>query len=62
MIRQGDILEMRNGKAFEVLSGESNSLVKGKLSVIEIDLDNNRIGKPLDLELTASTPIIDIIR
>lgn len=62
MIRQGDILEIRGGKAYEVLCGSSYSLVKGRLVVIEVDGDNKRIGEPFDLEIKASTPIIDIIR
>ncbi|RPE10554.1 hypothetical protein EG487_02460 [Paenibacillus polymyxa] len=62
MIRQGDILELKGGKAYEVLSGSTNSLVEGQLVVIEVDGDNSRIGEPFDFEITASTPIVDIIR
>ncbi|MEK3866365.1 hypothetical protein MHH60_23090 [Paenibacillus sp. FSL H7-0716] len=62
MITTGDILEMKNGKAFEVLEGYSDLLIKGELLVIEIDEDNIRIGEPFVLKINASTPIIDIIR
>jgi hypothetical protein len=62
MIKQGDILEMRDGRAYEVLSGYTDSLVKGDLLIIEVDLDNNRIGQLIDFKIDASTPIMDIIR
>lgn len=62
MIRVGDILVMRDGVAYEVIRGETDSLVEGDLTVYEVDEDNRRKGQPRELKITASTPIIDIIR
>ncbi|OAB34140.1 hypothetical protein [Paenibacillus glacialis] len=62
MIRQGDILELKGGRAYKVLLGHTDSLIEGNLLVVELDEDNNKIGEPFDFEINASTPIIDIIR
>ncbi|MNB80564.1 hypothetical protein D3C75_273290 [compost metagenome] len=62
MIQTGDIIELRGGKAMKVIFGCSDSLTEGDLVVIEVDDYNNEIGDPIDLKITPSTPIIDIIR
>jgi len=62
MIQVGDILVMRNGIAYEVITGETDSLIEGDLTVYEVNENNIRKGPPLELKITASTPIIDIIR
>lgn len=61
-IKQGDILELSTGLALEVLEGESFDGVSGKLIVVEVDDENERIGEPYTFELSVRTPIIDIIR
>ena len=62
MVKEGDILEMRNGRAFQVIEGYSSTGFKGDVTIVEVDEDNNHIGKPFRYELSASSPIIDIIR
>ncbi|SMG58277.1 hypothetical protein [Paenibacillus aquistagni] len=62
MIEIGDILIMKNGRAYEVIMGQSDNLVEGDLVVVEVDEDNRRISENQQLKIVASTPIIDIIR
>lgn len=58
----GDILEMKNGKAYEVLEGESQNGIDGELTLIEVDENNYRIGEPFGYKLKVNSQIIDIIR
>jgi hypothetical protein len=62
LIQQGDIIEMKGGTGYEVIEGETDSLVHGELTLIRIDDDNNRIGEPFEYQVTASSPIMDILR
>lgn len=61
-ITEGDIIEMRNGKAYLVLEGNSFTGNDGTLLVVEIDEDNKPISTEQTLELSISTQIRDIIR
>ncbi|MCR8986069.1 hypothetical protein NW801_13655 [Brevibacillus laterosporus] len=61
-IKQGDYLEMMGGRAFEVLDGESWDGISGELTLVEVDENNNHIGKAFDYEITISSPIRDVIR
>lgn len=61
-IKAGDILELSNGTALEVLEGESLDGISGNLIVVEIDEDNKHISEPFQYYLTIASPIIDVIR
>jgi hypothetical protein len=63
LIKTGDILVMEDDQCFEVISGETDfNLMEGELTIVEVDEDNYRVGKPLELKITPSTRIFDIIR
>lgn len=62
MIKIGDILEFKNHQSYLVVDGNSYDGVKGELTLVEIDENNNHLGEPFQYQLSISSSIIDIIR